>query len=183
LRLSQLGAPGDFSRPKGKPVPAIVYSFLGAMSPGKKESAYLHLPTYVAGLLYHAGTFFSIVLFFPLFLNTRLEGWWRGIAVGILLFSAFSGVGILIKRFAIKKLRLLSTLDDYLSNVLVTLFQVLTLEMLMWEAIAPIYFLCVGVLLLYLPLGKLKHVLYFFAARFQLGLFYGRRGVWPLRRT
>jgi hypothetical protein len=183
IRLVKLGAPRDFSRPRGEPASAIAYSFLGAMSPGKKESAYLHLPTYAAGLLYHAGTFASIILFFPLFLNARLEGWLQGIMVGILMLSAFSGVGILIKRFAVRKLRFLSNLDDYVSNVLVTLFQFLTLAMLVREAIAPLYFLCVSLLLLYLPLGKLKHSLYFFAARYHLGLFYGRRGIWPLRKT
>jgi len=183
VRLVRLGAPKDFSRPRGKPASAIAYSFLGAMSPAKKESAYLHVPTYTAGLLYHAGTFAAIILFFPLFLHARLDGWLRGILVGILMLSGLSGVGILIKRIAVKKLRFLSNLDDYVSNVLVTFLHFLTLAALVAEAVAPLYFLCVSILLLYLPFGKLKHALYFFAARYQLGLFYGRRGIWPLRKT
>ena len=42
--------------------------------------------------------------------------------------------------------------------------------------------LAAAALFFYLPLGKLKHLVYFFAARYQLGIFYGRRGVWPARR-
>jgi len=183
IRLVRLGAPKDFSRRRGNLRSAITYSFLGAMSPGKKESAYLHLPTYAGGLLYHIGTFTSIALFVLLFLNIHTESWLHWGIIGVLTVSGLSGVGILAKRMGVKKLRLLSNLDDYLSNVLVTLFQLFTLAMLVEEAFAPFYFLCVGLLLLYLPLGKLKHALYFFAARYHLGLFYGWRGVWPLRKS
>jgi len=182
VRLMKLGAPRDFSRPRGEPTPAIAYSFLGAMSPAKKESAYLHLPTYAAGLLYHAGTFTAALLFFLFFLHARLEGWLLWIAAGILIVSGFSGVGILIKRIVVRRLRSLSNPDDYVSNTLVTLFHFLTLALLVEEGVAPFYFVCVSILFIYIPLGKLKHALYFFAARYQLGLFYGRRGVWPLKK-
>ena len=63
----------DPSFAKGKKSSGIIYSFTGAMSPIKKESAFLHLPTYAAGLIYHFGTFLSIfwliVLFFSIELN------------------------------------------------------------------------------------------------------------------
>jgi hypothetical protein len=42
-----------------------------------------------------------------------------------------------------------------------------------------LYFIAISLLFLYFPLGKLKHAIYFFAARYQLGFFYGWRGVWP----
>ncbi len=63
FRLIRLGAPEDFARPAGAAGAGIVYSFTGAMDPRKKESAYLHLPTYTAGLIYHLGTFVSFLLF------------------------------------------------------------------------------------------------------------------------
>ena len=183
IRLIRLGAPKDYSRRTGNLRSAIAYSFLGAMSPGKKESASLHLPTYAAGLLYHAGTFTSIALFFLFFFNIHIEGWPRWAAIGALAVSGLSGIGILVKRATVRKLRFLSNLDDYISNVLVTLFQFLTLVMLVKEVFAPLYFLCAGLLLLYLPMGKLKHALYFFAARYHLGFFYGWRGIWPLKKS
>jgi hypothetical protein len=183
IRLLRLGAPKDFSSRRGELRSGITYSFLGAMSPWKKESAYFHLPTYAAGLFYHAGTFTSIVLFFLFLFNFHIEGLLRWSIITLLAISGACGIGILAKRTAVRRLRHLSNLDDYVANVLVTLFQFLTLALLVKEAFAPFYFLCVSLLLLYLPFGKLKHALYFFAARYHLGLFYGWRGVWPLRKS
>jgi hypothetical protein len=34
-------------------------------------------------------------------------------------------------------------------------------------------------LLVYAPLGKIRHCLFFFSTRSQLGAFFGRRGTYP----
>ena len=179
VRLIRLGLPEDYSRRSGNVKSAIAYSFTGAMNPAKKESAFLHLPTYVAGLLYHLGTFVSAILFFLFILNFSPDISIRWALTGVLTLSGVSGIGILVKRLMTQKLRSLSSPDDYVSNFLVTIFQVSTLGVLVGESSSPLYFFCAGLLLLYLPVGKLKHALYFFAARYQLGYFYGWRGVWP----
>jgi len=98
---------------------------------------------------------------------------------GFLIISGLSGMAILIKRMTKKELRTLSNPDDYISNLLVTLVQLMTASVLLNVRLFPVYFILVSIFLLYLPLGKLKHTLYFFAARYHLGLFYGWRGVWP----
>jgi hypothetical protein len=41
------------------------------------------------------------------------------------------------------------------------------------------YYLTYSLLMLYIPIGKLRHTVYFFAARYHLGYFFGWRGVWP----
>jgi hypothetical protein len=179
FRLIRLGSPKDYSVQRGNLKSAIAYSFIGAMNPLKKESAYLHLPTYTAGILYHTGTFISIVVFFLLLLHYSFTYTIQWILVCILIASSVSGLGIFLKRIRLKKLRSLSNPDDYISNVLVTTFQLFTLITIIDGAFAPFYFICAGVLFLYLPLGKLKHSLYFFAARYHLGFFYGWRGIWP----
>ena len=179
VRLIRSGPPRDYSRKKGDPKRAIMYSFLGAMDPRKKESAFLHLPTYAAGLVYHMGTFASVVVAVLIVSGVHPDGLVRWTLAGILAASAASGLGILVKRMGLKKMRSLSSPDDYISNLLVTLFQFFTLLTLVTASGGPAYFLSASVLLLYLPLGKLKHALYFFAARYHLGLFYGWRGIWP----
>lgn len=181
-RLIRSGRPRDHSRSSGNLPGAIKYAFTGAMSPARKESAYLHLPTYSAGILYHLGTFLSIFLFFLFLLNIEPAGLLRWIVVGYLAVSVVSGLGILIKRIVKQELRALSNPDDYISNILVTSFQFTTALALINTAFLPIYFLLAGLLLLYLPLGKLKHTVYFFAARYHLGFFYGWRGVWPPKK-
>jgi len=176
-KLIRLGKPVDYSEPIGNVSSAVVYSFTGGMSPQKKESAFLHLPTYTAGIFFHLGTFLSLALFFCFLSKLHFGGTIIIFLSALLAVSAFSGVGIFVKRIFKKELRSLSNADDYISNLLVTGFQMATIIFLNFPA--PVYFLIASALFLYLPLGKLKHTIYFFAARYHLGFFYGRRGVWP----
>jgi nitrate reductase gamma subunit len=147
------------------------------MSPNKKESAYLHIPTYTAGMIYHLGTFLSIALFFCFLFNIYFSEIIDSIIAGFLLISGLCGIGIFIKRIVKKELQSISSPDDYISNFLVTVFQLITAVSLIFPN--PVYYILASILFLYLPLGKLKHTIYFFAARYHLGLFYGKRAVWP----
>jgi len=176
-RIISLGKPNDFSEARGNVGSAVAYSFTGGMSPKKKESAYLHLPTYTAGMIYHLGTFLSIALFCLILSGVQLNSTLTLIISAFLIISGLSGIGILIKRILKKQLRSLSNPDDYISNLLVSTFQLITMVYINFPT--PLYFVLVSALLLYLPLGKLKHTIYFFAARYHLGFFFGRRGVWP----
>ncbi len=179
LRLVRLGKPHDLAKPSGTEAAGIRYSFTQGINPAHKESAYLHLPTYTAGLVYHAGTFLSVALLILFFFVPDISGLLLWILAGYLCLSCISGLFILIKRVTVGKLRTLSNPDDYFSNILVTLFQAVTVVYLLIGRPAGCpYYLCAALLFLYMPLGKLKHVVYFFAARYQLGLFFGRRGVW-----
>jgi hypothetical protein len=179
-RLLRLGKPTDLSRPAGSETKGITYSFTKAMNPSKKESAYLHLPTYTAGLIYHLGTFISLFLLILNLLKYSPAGIFRWLICSFLILSVLAGLSILIKRFMVLKIRILSNPDDYVSNFLVTAFQASTVIYLAigQPAVCP-YYLTASALLLYLPVGKLKHLVYFFAARYHLGVFFGRRGVWP----
>ena len=76
-------------------------------------------------------------------------------------------------------MRELSNPDDYISNFIVSVFHWATAGVLLSETLLSVYFLIAGILFLYIPVGKLKHTVYFFAARYHLGFFYGHRGVWP----
>lgn len=179
VKLIRLGAPVDYAPPAGKTSPAIKYSFTGAMSPTRKESAFLHLPTYTAGIVYHLGTFLSLLLFVLALFGLNFTGVTAMILAACLLISFACGTGILIKRICKKALRDLSNPDDYISNIVVTLFQLMTALGLIAPAMIPYYFLSAALLCLVFPFGKLRHAIFFFAARFHLGYFFGWRGVWP----
>ncbi|MBI5402243.1 MAG: hypothetical protein HY959_02485 [Ignavibacteriae bacterium] len=181
FRLVKLGSPKDYSSKIGNLYSAIPYSFIGAMNPLKKESAYLHYPTYAAGILYHSGTFISFILYFLFLFSFSFSDFLQYILICGLAVSIASGIGIFIKRVSLKKLRYLSCPDDYISNLLVTAFQIFTLLATISESNATYYNIGAALLFLYLPLGKLKHSLYFFAARFHLGYYYGWRGIWPVK--
>jgi len=225
VKIVKLGNPKDLSTPSGNARQAIIYSFTGAMSPSKKESAYLHLPTYAAGLLYHLGTFLCIALLITSLVNLQFPQVVNWVLSAALVVSFASGVAILVKRMRSKELGQLSNFDDYISNILVSLFQLMTAVYLLGgapeavfanatasagltassgltasagltassgltaadfagvtvtaSAITSAYFITASLLLLYMPVGKLKHAVYFFAARYHLAFFYGRRNVWP----
>jgi nitrate reductase gamma subunit len=183
FRIIKLGAPPEYARRAGNIGSAVRYSFTGAMSPFQKESAYLHWPTYTAGIIYHIGTFLAIALFFLAIFKIGISTWMIWPVIIFLSISTACGFGILIKRITKHELSSLSNPDDYISNILVSLFQAVTAITLyaamhqydLWA----LYFVISAMLLLYFPLGKLKHAVYFFAARYHLGFFYGWRGVWP----
>jgi hypothetical protein len=179
IKLIRLGKPHDYAPSAGMTGPAILYSFTGAMSPVKKESAFLHLPSYTAGIIYHLGSFLSILLFILKWFIDISFGLLSGFLAILLFISVCCGIGILIKRIISINLKNLSNPDDYLSNILVTSFQLSTALVLIMDSFTPVYYIISALLLLYFPLSKLKHVIYFFAARYHLGFFYGWRGVWP----
>jgi len=181
IRIIGMGNPPEYARRSGSIGKAVRYSFTGAMSPKVKESAYLHMPTYMAGIIYHIGTFLSIFLFILALWGIWLTGITMYIAAVILIISGLCGIGILIKRISKYELRMLSNPDDYISNIFVTAFQLIGGLALIEGSFIPAYYIISALLLLYFPMGKLKHAVYFFAARYHLGYFYGWRGVWPPR--
>jgi hypothetical protein len=178
-RIISLGNPPEYARRAGHIGKAVRYSFTGAMSPRVKESAYLHLPTYLAGIIYHIGTFLAIFIFVLVLFNVWLSGWIMWMLAAVFLSSGICGIGILIKRISKYELRSLSNPDDYISNILVTAFQFISALTLIDSSYLSVYYILTSALLLYFPLGKLKHAVYFFAARYHLGFFYGWRNVWP----
>jgi len=204
FRLIKLGAPKDLSESSGNVAAGVIYSNTTAMSPAQKESAYKHLPTYAAGILFHLGSFLALLCFVLLIFDAVWGFFFQHILLSslvaaALLISSFCGIGLIIKRFVSKNLRPISNVDDYISVILVTLFHLISallfITFVFHDAfhqyfsstthshIISAYFLVATLLFLYLPFGKLKHTVYFFAARYHLGFFYGKRGTWPPKKS
>lgn len=179
IKLVSAGTPNDPSQPIGKIGPAIIYSFTGAMSPSKKESAYLHFPTYVAGIIFHIGTFMVFFWTVVQFFNINIFPFLIYTFFIFLLISCTCGLSIFIKRLFNRKLRSISNLDDFVSNLIVTGIHALTAITLMQNSFVSYLYIYSGLLFMYIPISKLRHSIYFFPARVQLGIFYGHRGVWP----
>lgn len=171
----------DSADAKGKINSAIIYSFTGGMSPKKKESAYLHLPTYAAGMLFHIGTFLSFLWLIIIFFNFIPGDIFLYGSGFFILVTSVCGISILIKRMVKNELRLMSNPDDYISNILVTTFQFVTALVLLSQISSEVLFICASILFIYIPVGKLKHAIYFFTSRVELGIHYGKRGVWPVK--
>ena len=157
----------------------IAYALGKGLLPWEKESARRHLPTYLGGIIYHTGVFcaFAVLGAFvtglslprPFVFLLRL-----GLAAGLA-----SGLGLLVKRAALPLARALSRFEDYAANFLVDIFVALALSASFDpRAVMPFMALSV-ILLLYVPLGKIRHCLFFFRTRIKFGRLLGRRGVLP----
>jgi len=183
FRIIGGGVPNDNARAKGRIRPAVAYSFTKGMSPKKKETAFMHLPTYTAGILFHLGTFLGFAWLILIFLSVSLFPWIHYVSAAFLAVSGLTGLGILIKRMFNKNMKALSNPDDYISNLLVSGFQLMVAVTLLNALAAPVLFIYSAILFLYIPLGKLRHMVYFFTSRYHLGIFYGRRGTWPIKKN
>ena len=186
IRIIRLGKPNDLSEKSGDTTKGIVYANTTAMLPQNKESAYLHIPGYAAGMLFHIGTFLCLLIFllslFPFF-NRWIEGsTLRFIIAAALAVTCVCGYILLIRRAISKDLKGFSNPDDYISNALTSTFQLFTVFYLIWPGCScatVLYYIACALLFIYMPFGKLRHVVYYFAARYHLGFFYGWRNVWP----
>jgi hypothetical protein len=172
------GASG-LAEARGDEARAVLYSLSGAMMPWKKETAKGHFFSYAMGITYHTGIFLSFIWLFLIFFNIGLPEVLRTLSSLVIAIGALSGLGLLVKRALTPEMRYFSNPDDYFSNLLVSGFLVLTVLLLRYQGPKPAYLIYSGVLYLYIPVGKLRHSIYFGLARVYLGLFYGRRGVWP----
>ena len=188
VKIVRLGAPKDKSEPSGNVKEGVIYSNTRAMMPDQKESAYLHIPSYAVGMLFHIGLFcsllFFVLSFFPFF-NNWIECGCNGHLILAIppAIGTVCGLILFFRRLFSKDLKVLSMPDDFISTGLVTLFLLMTTLYLCLPAccgsVTILYYISSILLLLYLPLGKLRHVVYYFAARYHLGFFYGWRNVWP----
>ena len=200
LRLIRLGAPKDLSQKSGNVTKGVIYSNTVAMLPNKKESAYMHIPTFTSGVIFHLGTFLAFFCFLFLIIKPVWKLFFDYTLISAIIaiclwISFFFGVGLFIKRLVSKQLRPISNMDDFISVCLTALFQKFSallftifafydffLQYFSFEihkVIICAYYLVSALLFLYLPFSKLKHFVYYFAARYHLGFFYGRRGTWP----
>jgi hypothetical protein len=167
------------SKPQGNSLKGIIYAFTLGMAPWEKESAARHLPTYLAGIAYHTGIFAAFFYLFNLLFPFTLN---PGFILVLRIFisaGALFGLGLFIKRSAKSQLRKISCPDDFASNILVDLFLVLTLTDGFVPSLRPYLFAAAILMLLYIPLGKIRHCFFFFYSRIVFGNFYGRRGVLP----
>jgi len=216
------GRKAQYAKPRGSAGKGILFALGKGMMPSEKESASKHLPTYFAGILYHAGIFAALFYLLSLVLSLGLPGLSfvslelpASLALFLCIVCAvglLSGVSLVLKRVSLPALRKLSCPDDFAANLIVDAFLLLAamssyqrfsvssgaLSGSFYSAIAAfnggsagaaagnhlggantLFFVVAVVMFLYVPLGKIRHCFFFFYARILLGLFYGKRGVWP----
>ncbi|MCI0443747.1 hypothetical protein L0152_11095 [bacterium] len=161
---------------KGNPRRGIIYSLTFSMLPWKKDSTRRHPWTYAAGMGMHLGVFATV-----LFALGRLFTIWPDWVVPI--FGTFAGIGFIsalglfIKRWTVIYMRSITSPDDYISNLLVQFYLFSGCLTAFLPDFVGLWRSATILLLIYVPLGKIYHMLLFFVSRTLFGLQFGRRGV------
>jgi hypothetical protein len=171
--------PVDKSPVKGNLAHGITYAFTTGMMPWAKESTRIHMIAYLRGIGFHIGIFSAIgtVLISPVrgFLFPLLSM----ILFWVLVLGAFLGAAGGFMRIFEHNLRGLSLPDDHFAVWLTTLFIAISgLSLVNETFIIPMYIIA-AITFVYVPLGKIRHCLYFFFSRTFFGKFFGRRAVFP----
>ncbi len=167
------------SKAAADPGRGVLYAFGAGMLPGAKESVRTHLGSWGAGVLFHLGTFAALGILIAVLCGSAGP---RPLMMGVgalALAGAACGLGLLVKRAASPHLRAFSVPDDFLSNLLTTGFSAVAGLVALGLLKAADAEVAAILLLLYLPLGKIRHCVFFFPTRFFFGTFFGRRGVLP----
>lgn len=176
LNAKSYGKRTLYSKPAGDPAKGVLYAFTKGMLPWAKESVMMNLPSYAAGMAFHAGVFSAFGLLLAALLGLELPSFPLLFARAFTLAGAIGGFSLFAKRLMKAQLRGLSCPDDFISNLLSSSFALLAFTWTFSPAIEGVWMAEAALLLVYAPLGKIRHCLFFFTTRYHLGAFFGRRG-------
>jgi hypothetical protein len=173
------GGRRDYSRRAGSPGQGVAYAFTVAMLPAYKETARLHPVEFGLGLVLHLGVLSALIGVGLLLAWPPAGGPYLSLMRPLAALALVAGVSLVLRRAASKNLRAMSAPDDYVATLA-------TCGLLACAALFPIdaqsqliLLGYAGPFLVYLPLGKLRHAVFFFVARGNYGWRLGYRGVYP----
>jgi Fe-S oxidoreductase len=175
-----LGHPALFQtgRPKGSELYGAFYAFGLGMLPWNKESGRLHPVVFWIGVLMHLGIAFGIAtLSVRLLVGGIAPEWWAPYGLTALGLGSIAAV-LLVRRMVSPGMRRLSTPDDFVAASL-TAGVCITAGLWSLGSVPVLVFdLTATAILLYVPLGKLRHMLTFFVSRFYHAKQLGALGVY-----
>lgn len=181
LRLGRR-LPARMAPARASAAAGVRYAFTTAFLPWAKESARRHRASYFAGIVFHLAIFAAL----GRLALTLVPAAWPEAAdpalAAILAAGLACGLGLLVKRRRDATLRAVSTPEDVASNLLVNALLAVGLAAVLRPAFLTAFQLTGAVVLLYAPLGKLRHMLFLFTSRRYWGVYFGRLGVRPAPR-
>ena len=175
--MQKLSFGKDLARPKDTAARGILYAFTLGMAPWAKESTRLHMVSYLRGIAFHVGIFAGLAALLASPWFNWLPDIIRVPFAAITAFGALMGAAGGIMRIAEDHLKAISTPDDHAAVWLVTLFLATMTVALLSPAFAPTMWVASAIMLVYAPLGKIRHCIYFYFGRLFYGIHVGRRGV------
>lgn len=168
---------GELAPLKHSPSQGVWWAFTSGMAPWAKQSARIHWLAYVRGILFHVCIFTAAAFLVATPWLALMPALLRLVLFFVFIAGAVLMLIGIVMRLREPTLKLLSTPDDYFALVLTALFLATAAMAAISNMLLPVFWCISGLTLAYAPLGKLRHFIYFFYARFFLGSVFGRRGV------
>ena len=167
----------DLSRERGDTRRGILYAFTLGMAPWEKESTRIHWLAYLRGILFHVSIFAAFAVLFASPWLDAIPSWLKIATAVFLGLGAASGFAGTWMRYSEGNLKAISTPDDYLAVFLTALFIALASATLVASGLLPAFYIISAVLLVYIPISKIRHCVYFFYSKFFFGKSFGYRAV------
>jgi hypothetical protein len=167
----------DLSTPKGSPQKGVLYAFTMGMMPWTKETVRKNWFPYVRGVAYHGGIFVGLAALLASPWWSLLPEWLHWAVAVVTGGGVILGLLGNIMRLIEPQMRAMSTPDDHVSVLLVNLFLATVCISLLASGWVPVMYVVSAIMLIYIPLGKIRHCIYFFFSRFFYGQFVGKRDV------
>lgn len=177
------GGRHDFSQRSGEPVKGMIYNFTVAMMPSHKETVRLHPVKFMAGIIMHCGAFLAMAITVWLLMAGALPASITRPLIALLGISLIAAVFLLIRRLTSPVLKSMSSPDDIFAIIITTSYIAMVLLLCFGLVTKTVYLLFSTLFFLYLPLGKLRHALFFFVSRGDYGRRLGYRGVYPVANS
>jgi len=168
----------------------ILYSMMNVAMPWAMESTRKRPGFYAQFVIFHIGIGAAISA-------TFIIPYWPGlfeIKAVVLLFQLVIAAALIVglirlyRRITNRSVRLISTMDDYFSLMMMIFFfaaGVLAVpnryERSEWPLI--VFFSLTAILLVYVPFSKICHYLYYPFTRYFLGKTSGHRGIFPRKKS
>lgn len=181
LRLGR-PVPRPFAPARARAAAGVRYAFTTAFLPWAKESARQHLASYLAGIVFHLAVFSALGWLVLSLLPVAPPRSAAPVLAAVLAGGLACGLGLLAKRRRDATLRAVSTPEDVAANLLVDAVLAAGLAAALRPGLLGVFQLAGAALLLYAPLGKLRHMLFLVTSRWYWGTYFGRRGVRPAPR-
>jgi hypothetical protein len=166
------------------------YALASIVMPWAMESSRTHPFFYIQFVIFHLGVVAAIALSFiipygPGLLNSSF----MTVVLQIFIGGAFIiGIMRLYRRITNVYIRAISSPDDYFSLLLLTVWFAFAFISIPndisggeWHILT--YFILTAFFLIYVPFSKISHYLYYPFARYYIGKSFGRRGVFPMKRS
>lgn len=176
--LKLRAVPRDFAVPAGRGATGVRHAFTTAMRPSEKESVARHPVAFAAGLALHGAIGTSLVALALAAAGIVPAPTPARVLAVIVALGLLAGGGLLVKRALCPDLRSVSVPDDVLAALAVLLLLGSAAAWLAGLLADGTFGLLALPVLVYAPLGKLRHAIFFFLARGHFGWRLGLRGTY-----